>query len=152
MKLFSRFFQRKKATFRYLATFFYVLESNLLVLLVRTQFAANMYQAFSLVKAGLVSVNGFFVTRNFYSLAIGDIVECLTDFAYSVILIFWRRYLVFKAYRLRYFQGAGNTNLYYTLRSLKGRIFTHQAYKTVVDNKHRWLEPRFCRYFKNQLV
>lgn len=158
-KIFSRFFQQKKATFRYLATFFYLLESNLLVVLVRTNFAANMYQALSFVKGGLIAINGFFITRAFSSLALGDIVECLIGFTNSLLLVFWRRYLTFKSYRLRYFQGFGHSSIFYKFRSIRrryrGRAYPRlkvdQRFKIKID-KRPWFQSQHVAYFSTLVL
>lgn len=144
-KVFSWFFLRKKVTFRYLATFFFMLESNVLVLLVRAQFVTNLLQAFNLVKGELVAVNGFFVNRNFFSTHIGDLVEYLNHWHKILGLVFWKRFLLFRSFRKRYFSGV-RTKLFLPFTMVRRR---RRRRNLLLTRKRKRILPRLKNTVSN---
>jgi ribosomal protein S4 len=110
-KLFARTFVKKRVTFNYVAAFFHLLERNLAVLLVRTQYCTNLLQALSFIKSGFVTVNGCFITNPFYPTKLGDIVEVLLHSYYAIGLLYFKRFLKFKKFRRYYFKSAKIWNI-----------------------------------------
>lgn len=110
-KLFQKTFQQKRITFNYVSAFFHLLERNLVVVLVRSQYCTNMLQAYNMVKSGFVTVNGVFITAPFYATRVGDVIEVLTAHYFAFSLLYFKRFFKFKKFRRLYFKTAQIWNL-----------------------------------------
>ena len=102
-KLFKKYFLKNIFTFRSLLAFFHLLERNLIVLLVRGNFAINFLQAYYYIKSGNVFINGFAVTRNFYATKVGDLFEIFTSYIKTLTYLFCHQLLNFTYFREEYF-------------------------------------------------
>lgn len=134
--LFQKQFSKQRVNFRRLAAFFNVLERNLVVLLVRSQFFKNYAVAWANIFAGTIFVNGFNVKRSFYTTQIGDVIEVFYSLIYLLPYLFFRKRLKFKTYRFRYFNQL----------KLIGTKMTSTVFKSTTKLYARWkIKTKFVK-------
>jgi ribosomal protein S4 len=121
-KIFTKFFLKKRFTFRYLLSFFHLLERNLLVLLVRANFCRNLLQSLYFIRGGLIWVNGLRFKQSFLTTYLGDCIELYDYFLIVLNQKYHRQFLRLRVFRLGYFQQIpyfGLAHFYYRAKRPK---------------------------------